>query len=176
MKKTIIKLSVFLAVFIVSLIAAGRIMNQGHDNLTMELAEATYPIVTMERNGIAYNQLHGYREAMETAFQRDTVTVLNESRSIDFTVDTYGRNITGISIEVRSTDGKRLIEDTPVTDYETDGERIYGTISLKDLIEKDTEYSLAVVLEADEDTQLRYYTRAVWSDSSYVDEKFVPSM
>ena len=89
MKKTIIKLSVFLAVFIVSLIAAGRIMNQGHDNLTMELAEATYPIVTMERNGIAYNQLHGYREAMETAFQRDTVTVLNESRSTDFTVDTY---------------------------------------------------------------------------------------
>ncbi len=171
MKKTIIKLSVFLAVFIVSLIAAGRIMNQGHDNLTMELAEATYPIVTMERNGIAYNQLHGYREAMETAFQRDTVTVLNESRSTDFTVDTYGRNITGISIEVRSTDGQRLIEDTPVTDYQTDGEQIYGTISLKDLIEKDTEYSLAVVLEVDEDTQLRYYTRALWSDSSYVDEK-----
>ena len=107
MKKTIIKLSVFLAVFIVSLIAAGRIMNQGHDNLTMELAEATYPIVTMERNGIAYNQLHGYREAMETAFQRDTVTVLNESRSTDFTVDIFG-NGTGIA-------GMRKINDQHVS-------------------------------------------------------------
>ena len=35
MKKTIIKLFVFLIIFIVSLMAAGRIMNKEHDNLTM---------------------------------------------------------------------------------------------------------------------------------------------
>ena len=67
MKKTIIKLFVFLIIFIVSLMAAGRIMNKEHDNLTMEMAPATYPIVTMGRNGVEYNELHGYKEARNTA-------------------------------------------------------------------------------------------------------------
>ena len=171
MKKTIIKLFVFLIIFIVSLMAAGRIMNKEHDNLTMEMAPATYPIVTMGRNGVEYNELHGYKEARNTAFQRDTVTVLGENRETDFTVDTYGREITGISIEVRSMDGARLIENTPVTNYRTSEDQISGTISLKDLIERDTEYSLAIVLHMSEETSIWYYTRAIWSDSYYVDEK-----
>ena len=55
-------------------------MNKDHDNLTMEMAPATFPLVTMEMNGTEYNQLHGCSERMDVAFQRDTVTVLGESR------------------------------------------------------------------------------------------------
>ena len=85
--------------------AAGRIMNKEHDNLTMEMAPATYPIVTMGRNGVEYNELHGYKEARNTAFQRDTVTVLGENRETDFTVDTYGREILLIFIAIFNKNG-----------------------------------------------------------------------
>lgn len=171
MKKTVIKISVFVATFLVSLVIVSKIMNKGHNNLTMELAPATYPVVMMEKNGVSYNELHGYKNPMDTSFQRDTITVLGENRSTNFSVDTYGREVTGISIEVRSTDGSRLIEDSSVTDYAIKGDKISGTISLKDLIEKDTEYSLAVILHLDEDTLIRYYTRVIWSDSTHIEEK-----
>ena len=115
MKKGIVKIAVFVATFILALIVIGKIINKGHDNLTVEMAPATLPTVTMEMDGVAYNQLHGYVHAMDTAFQRDTVTVLGESRDTDFFVDTYGENVTGISIEVRNIDGSRLIEDTEIT-------------------------------------------------------------
>ena len=46
MKKSIIKITVFIAVFLLALIVIGRIMNEGHDNLTVEMGPATLPLVT----------------------------------------------------------------------------------------------------------------------------------
>lgn len=171
MKKTIIKMAVFIATFVVAVMVIGSVMNKGHNNLTMEMASATFPIVTMERDGIPYNQLHGYREPMETAFQRDTITVLGENRNTDFIIDTYGRDVTGISVQVRSVDGSRLIEDTPITNYTIEKGTISGSVALKDLIEKDTDYCITFVLELDGTQKLYYYTKAVWSDSMNATEK-----
>lgn len=171
MKKTIIKILVFVVTFVVSVIVIGSVMNKGHNNLTMEMASATFPIVTMERDGITYNQLHGYSEPMATAFQRDTITVLGENRNTDFTIDTYGRNVTGISIQVRNVDGSRLIEDTPITNYRTEKGIIRGSVALKDLIEADTDYCLTFVLELDGIQKLYYYTKAVWSENMNATEK-----
>ncbi len=171
MKKGLIKISVFIAVFLLALVIFSRIINKRHDNLTVEMPPATLPLVSMELNGEPYNQLHGYVRAMDVAFQRDTVTVLGENRDTGFSIDAYGRNVTGISIEVRSIDGSRLIENTKLEEYEPDGERIRGTVALKDLIDAGVEYSLALILELDEKEQIFYYTRVIWSDSLHAAEK-----
>ncbi len=171
MKKTIIKVSVFILVFVASLTVGSNIMNKGHNNMTMEMGEASLPVVTMSRNGTDYNRMFGYTQTVATALQRDTITVLGENRDAGFCVKTYGRDVTAISMEVRSLDGSRLIEDTPITEYRTGKDTIYGDIALKDLIEKNTEYSLAFVLELDGEQQIRYYTRVVWSDSLHLAEK-----
>lgn len=171
MKKTIIKLSFFVVTFVVSVIVISKLMNKGHDNLTMEMAPASLPIITMEYGGIPYNEIHGYREPMDVAFQRDTVTVLGEGRNADFVIDTYGREITGLSIQVRSIDGSRLIEDSPVTNYRSGKGQVYGSITIKDLIEKNTDYSLCLVLELADGEKIYYYTRMIWSDSMNVTEK-----
>lgn len=171
MRRGIIKAVVFAAVFILALNVAGRIMNKGHDNLTVEMSQAGFPVITMELDGVAYNRLYGYAHAMDVAFQRDAVTVLGADRDTGFRVDTFGENVTKISIEVRSIDGSRLIENRELTDYTVKQDQIEGVITLKDLIDRDVEYSLAVILELDGSKPLYYYTRAVWSDSLYAVEK-----
>lgn len=171
MKRTIIKIAVFLLTFLVSVIVIGKVMYQGHNNMTMEIAPASLPLMTMGTDDIPYNQLHGYTQEMDVAFQRDTITVLGENRNTQFGVETFGRNVTSIRIEVRSTDGSRLIEDTPVTDYRREEQALKGEFALKDLIEKNTEYSLTVVLELDEEQEVYYYTRVIWGDSFYTAEK-----
>ncbi len=171
MKKSMIKLLVFFIVFLAALVAVSMIMNRGRDNLTMEMAPASLPLVTMEMEGVEYNQLHGYYGDTDIAFQRDTVTVLGEGRNIGFVVDTYGQDVTGISMEVRSVDGSRLIESADVKWLWSGKEEIRGDIALKDLIEKDTEYSLTIFLELNEDRQAAYYTKIIWSDTLYVGEK-----
>lgn len=171
MKRSITKISVFGVVFILTLIIVGKFMNKGHDNLTMEMSAATLPVITMKWQGIEYNELHGYTAASDVAFQRDTMTVLGEGRETGFAVDTYGQNVTGIFAEVRSADGARLIENTEITEYQTGRDRIEGELALKDLIERDEEYSLTIRLELDEGRQVFYYTRVIWSDELYVGEK-----
>lgn len=171
MKKGIIKAAVFIAVFILTLFVVSRIMNKGHDNLTVEMSQAGFPLITMEMGGVAYNQLHGYAQAMDVAFQRDTVTILGADRDTGFTIDTFGANVTGISIEVRSIDGSRLIENRAITDYTVKRGQISGDLALKDLIDSDEEYSLAIILEMEESRQIYYYTRVIWSDSLHAAEK-----
>ena len=101
MKKTIIKIAVCVVVFIASAFIIGGIMNQGHNNMTMEMAPATLPVITMESGGVACNELHGNTVEMDVAYQKDTVTMLGADRQANFTVDTYGREITGISMDGR---------------------------------------------------------------------------
>lgn len=171
MKKSVTKLLVFFAVFVVALLIIGGIMNKGHDNLTMEMAPASFPTVTMELDGVPYNCLHGYSRPMEIAFQRDTVTVLGESRETDFTITSYGEEVEGVSIEVRNADGSRLIESTALDGLKQRQDGISGTISLKDLIEKDTDYSLTLCLQLAGGREVYYYTRVIWSDNLYAREK-----
>ena len=171
MKKGIIKAVVFAATFVLTLIVVSGIMNKGHDNLTVEMSKAAFPLITMEMDGVAYNQLHGYAQAMDTAFQRDTITVLGADRSTGYVIDTFGEKVTGISMEVRSIDGSRLIENKELTDYTVKKDQISGQLALKDLIDSDVEYSLVIILELDGSRPVYYYTRAIWSDSLHAAEK-----
>lgn len=171
MKKMMIKLAVFLAVFFVTLAAAGSIMNQGHNNMTMEMAAATLPVLSMQRGGMRYNELHGYTVEMDTATMRDTVAVLGENRDLVLEADTYGRNVTALEMEVRSLDGERLVEKTPITDFRLDKDKLYADIVLKDLIDRDVEYALVLTLTLDENQPVYFYTRVIWSEGLFVDEK-----
>ena len=170
MKKTIIKIAVCVVVFIASAFIIGSIMNQGHNNMTMEMAPATLPVITMESGGVACNELHGNTVEMDVAYQKDTVTMLGADRQADFTVDTYGREVTGISMEVRSIDGSRLIENGEVTGWEAGGKSFPVTLTLKDLIDTNTQYSLTVILELEGEQKVYYYTTILWNDDLHIAE------
>ena len=170
MKKTIIKIAVCVVVFIASAFIIGCIMNQGHNNMTMEMAPATLPVITMESGGVACNELHGNTVEMDVAYQKDTVTMLGAGRQADFTVDTYGREVTGISMEVRSIDGSRLIENGEVTGWEAGGKSFPVTLTLKDLIDTNTQYSLTVILELEGEQKVYYYTTILWNDDLHIAE------
>lgn len=171
MKKALIKTAVFLTVFLIALVVSGRVMNKGQNNLTMEMAQASFPVITMERGDVFYNELHGYANSMDTAFQREHITVLGANRDVSFRADTYGRSVTSIMMEVRTIDGERLIERTEITDYELTEDGLNGSLALKDLIEADEEYSLALILTLDGEQEIYYYTRVIWSEDFAVDEK-----
>lgn len=171
MKKSLIKFCVFVLVFIGALLGFGALMNKDQNNLTMEMAEATLPIVGFMQGGVEINQLHGYTKPMDCSFQRDTITILSGDREAHFYVDTYGQDVAGIYAELRNSDGSRLIEKTEITQWDMQRMRINGSFKLKDLIEEDVEYALAILLELEDGREIRYYTRCVWNDDLYVQEK-----
>ena len=170
MKKTIIRIAVCVVVFLASALIIGSIMNQGHNNMTMEMAPATLPMITMESGGVACNELHGNTVEMDVAYQKDCITLLGEGRQANFTVDTFGREITGISTEVRSIDGSRLIENSEVTGWKANGKSFSVSLTLTDLIDTNTQYSLTLILELEGEQKVYYYTTILWNDDVHISE------
>ncbi len=170
-KRAIIKGILLGMIFAAALMLISAVMNQGNTDMTTEMTEASYPVISMSAEGYRINQLHGYAEIMDSAHLRDTVQPVESDRKIDVRLNTYGRDIEKIAFEVRDLSGERLVESTEVTEYEQDDEQIRFSIILKDLIEYDTEYMLVFLITPQECTPIRYYTRIILNDSLHMQDK-----
>lgn len=171
MKRAIIKGACLGCIFALALMILSTVMNQGNTDMTTEMGEATYPVLSMYVGSYRVGSLHGYAQDMQCAYLRDNLQPVGADRKIDVRIDTYGREIEEIGFEVRSLDGERLVESTPVEKYEEKDGEIAFSITLKDLIENDTEYMLVFLVTPRENTPIRYYSRIVLSDSLYIREK-----
>ena len=148
MKKAILKGILLGIIFMAALMLISAVMNQGNTDMTTEMSEASYPVVSMFADGYRVNSLHGYSTSMDSAYLRDTIQPVGSDRKIAVHLDTYGRSISEIAFEVRSLNGDRLVESTGVEEYEMQDGAIEFTITLKDLIEYDTEYMLIFLVRS----------------------------
>ena len=171
MKRGIIKAIVCVISFVLSILIISSVMNRGNSDITMEMSEASYPLVYVNYEGEHINCLHGYAQEMDVSFMRDTITPLGENRELSLYIDSFNTSITSIAYEVRSTDGTRLIESTQLYDYIVQTAGISADIQLKDLIDPDEEYELIILLSDVQGRQLRYYTRVVLRSDNHISEE-----
>ena len=168
MKRFLIRSTVFVLTFVITWVVAGKMLNKDHDNMTMEMARATLPVITMLWENQEYNPLCGYVVPMDPAGQRDGITILGKNRATEFRIRTYGRGVTKITAQVRNSDGTRLIENLEITDYQREQDVIQAQLALKDLIEKGQEYVITIGLTLDDWQEVYYYTRVIWDEESLV--------
>ncbi len=170
MKKTI-KITVVTLTFFLMLFLFSIILNRDNTGMTMEMAEASFPTVAIQNNARIINKMQGYVNPMDTSYMRESITPLEEGRSVSIYVDKYGREITGLAYEIRSIDGERLIESTELTDYVEKKDYITTSFSLKDLIDTNQEYTMVILVTLDTGEVLRYYTRIIQAYDYHAKEK-----
>ena len=170
MKKYLIKIAVLFTVFVLSVVIISNIINQGNTDMTAEMANATYPVITTVVGEHEANTLYGYSNEMQAQFMRDTITPLKEDRKLTIQVKETELDINEISYEVRSLDTTRLVEDNKVSSFTTENGKIQAEIPIKDLIDKGTEYILTIVLHCEGNQEIRYYTRIILPENNYAGE------
>lgn len=171
MKKTIIKGVYLIVVFLAALFSVSAVMNKGNTDMTVEMGEASFPVIMMRLDEYQVNRLHGYAKDMDTSYLRDTLLPIGSRRNVAFTVETYGNEVESLSFEVRSINGERLVESTEIENYrEADGQ-IQCEITLKDLISENKEYMLVIFLKPEGKDTIRYYTRIIQSEEMFIQEK-----
>ena len=171
MKLSVLKGIFFGVVLFVALFLFETFMNQGNTDMTAEMPPATYPLVYMKVSGQTVNCLHGYQSEMDEAYMRDTITPLEEGRNLGIEIQKYGADIRGVSYEVRSSDGTRLIENTQLTDFSESNDRIVAYFTIKDLIQQGLEYNLCIQVELYSGQKINYYTRIMYVEDYHVEEK-----
>lgn len=172
MKKTIIKTCILVLCFVAAMFGWSMLLNQGNQSLTMAMAQPSLPTLSFQKDEILYNELHGYLTDMDITYQKETITELGENRELSFVIENLTEDIRGISMEVRSTDKSRLVENTDITEFVQENGTILVETTVKDLIEQDKEYALVINITDSMDRKIRYYTRIIWpSESKYAKEK-----
>ena len=164
MKKVWVRWAIFLGVFIVSLLVSNIILNQGTTDMTVEMQEATLPVISVLYDNEPVNTMYGYSKRFDNGTMRESISPIGEDRSLRIMVDAYNADITGVSYEIRSVDGSRLIENTNVGNYEKDRDKVYADLNIRDLINDKQEYNLCIILSFSDGKEAFYYTRIIRDD------------
>lgn len=171
MRKATLRWMVIIATFIIALVISFIFLNQGTTDMTIDMSEPSLPVAYINIDGYKVNEMHGYTTRMDSSTLRDSVTPIGEDRAVSFVIDKYGAGISGLSVEVRSADGNRLIEDTPIILYNDYNNTLETTVFLKDLIDEGREYNLTLVLKLSDGRSVFYYTKIVQNEEANVAEK-----
>lgn len=137
----------------------------------LEKTRATLPVIDMKVDDSYINLMHGYTEDMVDRYMRDTVTPLPQNRRLPLRIQEGGDKVQAIRFEIRSLDTTQLVENTELdsASWTTSGEdgnrQIDVTLPIQNLLEKDKEYQLQVILKTSSGKEVTYYTRIVLSDS-----------
>ncbi len=169
MKKAMLRPLVLIFVFLEAVFIFSIAANQSNEDLTTNMAEATLPVLRFYYQDMEINELHAYRTPMEVNAMRDSIMPVMEDRQLPISISTYGNAVDGISYEIRSLDGERLVADSEVQDFTLSGSQINAVLFIENLIQENEEYMLILKLNIDEGT-LYYYTRMVQAGDCYVDE------
>lgn len=170
-KLGILKGIVYFFTFLVALVLISHMINSGNADMTAQMPDASFPTVAFLLDGEPVNTLHGYSEERDCKLQRDTIQPVLTDRKLQFEINKYGQTISKVRYQVRSADGERLIEDHELEDYQETKEQIYGSITLKDLIETDREYELVIQVMMENGQNVWFYTRLIQSENNNISEK-----
>lgn len=171
MNKIWIKRAVAVIVFLISIFVIDLLLNRDNSEITTEMPKATLPVVSVLTEEHKINTMYGYTSRREEAYTKDNITPISSDRKITLIVDTYQADIASVAYEVRSIDGKRLIEGGDITVLQKMPDQIRFSIQLKDLTDENTEYAFVTILTLEDGEKVYYYTRFIQSEKYYEKEK-----
>ena len=152
------RILVLILIFFVGLIFFNIVLNFKWKKDSTEMTEPTLPTISMEALGQNINTLYGYTTEMDGLYMRNAVVPLTDDRKLTMNINTNGKDIEGISYEIRSTDTERKIAETEIKDYDIKDNQISTTVKLENLIEEGEEYLFIITLDVDGES-IYYYTR-----------------
>ena len=135
-----------------------------------EAADVRIPGVSFWFLGREMNELRGYTDDEREYTGRTDLTILPEDRQLAVLIEPEGEVITGLRYEIRDLSGERLVERTEVSELSDDGGRLRAILPIQNLIQKDEEYNMTLMLSANDGKEYSYYTRILLPSSPYTEE------
>ena len=159
MKKQLIKLGILSLIFIgVIALYFISIYDEESDTETV-MQSATLPIINMVYSDININTLQGYTTYMDGKYMRDSITPIEDDRTLAITIRKYGNVIATMSYEIRTLDTERLIDKQDISKFVSSGDEVLASIDVSSIVEKDKEYLLIIKLVSEKHGDIYYYTR-----------------
>ena len=162
-RNIVIRVIVFIAVYVIAVLAASRYMNRTAPDMASSMADSTFPLVYMQQGGISFNCLHGFSHEMDVSEMRYSITPLTEQREVTIRIQNFGAAVDSVSYEVVTIDGTQSLENTKVVRLETDGDYVTSTLKLGNQMLMNKEYVLKLLVTTG-GRGIYYYTHVLLAD------------
>jgi|GEM_PF-499160 len=170
-KKIIAIIVSYLAVFVGTVIIFGFIQNSGTVSGTLQNDSATLPLLYVRAGGSLINEMHGYTEAVDAGYYRDTMTPVDESRAVNLVINEYKYNIVSASYKLYDDQDTDLVEEGSCSDIEKADTNRECQINFSTTLKSNREYCLHVILRDSSNKEITYYTRVRYGSDLKIAEK-----
>jgi len=168
--RVVAKILVLLFIFTGTIFIVNKINNRGVEEVSVEMEQATLPIVYVRYDEQFINTLHGYTGKVDTTYFRDTITPMDYGKTIELWADQGSEAYGTYEYELRSQYQGDLIENGAVTELNhADGyDKI--RITFRTELEELQEYVLVLKAMSEDEVAARYYTRVVVENDFHADK------
>nr|MCR4831657.1 hypothetical protein [Pseudobutyrivibrio sp.] len=166
--KILRRAGILFTIFIAAVVFFEIITNISESKEVSAQATPTLPIVTINYLGDANTELHGYVTEMDPAYMRDAIIPLDLERTVSLSIDTKKYKVDSLSYEIRSLDTQRNISNNDL-DYVDNNGILEASFQAENLIDKNEEYLLVIILTSGE-KEIYYYTRIMQPDGCHEEE------
>lgn len=169
MNKKLVMWGTFLVFFLAGIVGSYKFINKDNQDMTIEQAAPTLPLVSMVIQSEAFNTLRGFTADMDVTDAARYVNPVDEDRQIKGQIETLGTDVQAVKYEVRNNDGSRLIEAGDIRWKEKAAGVLDFEMKFKDLIAAGEEYLLVLTLQTEAHNEINYYTRFVYGEQFDLD-------
>lgn len=117
MKKTIVRVGVLGAVFIIAVIFFDYLTNKDNTDMSTDMGSATLPRISFNTNGYEVNSLPGYVTDMELTSMRDTITPVTDN-NLTMNLQSFDEQVEKMTWQVFSLDGEECLQKETVHSVE----------------------------------------------------------
>lgn len=168
-RNIILHIIFLIIVFIAAVFVFERMINQVTPDVAGTMADSTFPLVYMQKNGVNFNCLNGYAGEMDVSYIRDSITPLDSNRELDICIQTFSTTVDGVSYEVTSLDGLETMENTKVVKLQKDSDTLSATLTLQNKMLMNQEYMLKIQLNCG-GRNIYYYTHVLLADGLHTQD------
>lgn len=173
MKNRILKIVVYLAVYVTCVILFSRfaVIQRQQTVSASDLEDPTLPVMCVDVSGYKVNRMFGFVEEMDARNMRTSLIPMTTKRTITVSYKAYKNTVRSASYEVSAPDTGQIIENAKIGNFKSDGEYQTASFTLSEPILMNREYPIRFTLST-EKGDVNYYSRII-QRSDPVTDKYV---
>ena len=169
MFKKILRVIVFLAVFVGSVVIFSRLMNSEVTESASDLSDPTLPLMCLDINGAKADRLYGYRQEMDASAMREAIIPVTAERTLTVSYKDFGNAIRSVAYEITAPDTKEVVANAKIGNFKADGDYMTASFTLSAPLLMNREYPVRFTLET-KSGNVYYYARLLQRSTSYAEE------
>lgn len=169
MHKRVYKIIVLTAVFITALIFMSQNIKEEEINLnsSVQMKEATFPLVYLETEGYKLNLLHGYSGNIDANVIRESIFPIGNDKTVLVKIKENESIVKKIKYELRELKNNKQVDTGSINALDLIEEGKSAKIKIESNLEVGKEYAMKITIVTDDSKKINYYTRIKYYETDY---------